>query len=161
MAGFGRFSAPRRVLHKTVPSEGNTGSAERRGSVSFSVSLPMETTGCTLSVLSDDTGEIRNYAVYDGKITLSCEELCGGACDGLFFYKFIVKPNREAMRSSARQTEYQIRFGTGATGLTAPLFLLFTKKEIILHRGFTAELSIIYLSIDFSEEAMSLAARTL
>ena len=63
MAGFGRFSAPRRVLHKTVPSEGNTGSAERRGSVSFSVSLPMETTGCTLSVLSDDTGEIRNYAV--------------------------------------------------------------------------------------------------
>ena len=90
MAGFGRFSAPRRVLHKTVPSEGNTGSAERRGSVSFSVSLPMETTGCTLSVLSDDTGEIRNYAVYDGKITLSCEELCGGACDGLFFYKFIV-----------------------------------------------------------------------
>lgn len=91
MAGFGRFSAPRRVLHKTVPSEGNTGSAERRGSVSFSVSLPMETTECTLSVLSDDTGEIRNYAVYDGKITLSCEELCGGACDGLFFYKFIVK----------------------------------------------------------------------
>lgn len=90
MAGFRRFSAPRRVLHNTVPSEGNTGSAERRGSVSFSVSLPMETSECVLCVLNDDTGKVKKYNMEGGKITLSCEELCDGACDGLFFYKFII-----------------------------------------------------------------------
>ena len=55
MAGFGRYSLKRKELHKLTPSEGNGGSAERDGSIEFSVSLPAEVTDCFLSVLCDDT----------------------------------------------------------------------------------------------------------
>ena len=90
MAGFGRYSLKRKELHKLTPSEGNGGSAERDGSIEFSVSLPAEVTDCFLSVLCDDTGEVKNFPVDGGRIILSCDVLCDGRDDGLFFYKFAV-----------------------------------------------------------------------
>ena len=90
MAGFGRYSLKRKELHKLTSSEGNGGSAERDGSIEFSVSLPAEVTDCFLSVLCDDTGEVKNFPVDGGRIILSCDVLCDGRDDGLFFYKFAV-----------------------------------------------------------------------
>lgn len=90
MAGFGRYSLKRKELHKLTSSEGNGGSAERDGSIEFSVSLPAAATECFLSVLCDDTGTARDFRMDDGRLTLSCAELCEDRDDGLFFYKFAI-----------------------------------------------------------------------
>lgn len=87
MAGFTRFCAPRRILHKVSVTHGSAGAAEYGSTVTFSVSLPEGATDAEVVFLCDDDGEAFSYALDGGKLTVTAKELCRGAEDALLFYK--------------------------------------------------------------------------